>query len=136
MFTLKRLDRVEEFAKTFMQYHWTWLYSPHGFIISDDPLVRWHHLSQRWKFGIRRANVEITMPLSTHLCLRMNQSKRNDHGQMMYCPKALSAEYNRRQRLASTGHVYSGQRSLLESFAAAVVKPAKRKARSLGGEGW
>jgi hypothetical protein len=121
-----RTTRVEDFAAILLGYHWTWLYSPHGFVIGDNPLVRWHGPSQRWNFGIRRANVEITVPLSAHLCLRMNRRKRRDRGQVMYCPRALAAEYNRRQRLASIAHVYAGDPALLRAVAAARLKRPKR----------
>lgn len=69
------------------------------------------------------------MPLSTRLCLRMTRRKRNDHGRVQPCPKALAAEYNRRQRLAAIGHVYAGDAMLLAAVAAAVMKRPKRAVR-------
>jgi hypothetical protein len=120
-----------EFAVILCQYHWTWLYSSHGFVIGDNPLTRWHVLRQRANVGVRQGNVEITMPLSHNLCLRMERRKWNDHGQIMFCSKAQTAEYNRRQALAAEACVYAGSSRLLESIAAVRVKTPKRPLRGL-----
>lgn len=119
-------SKIHAFANMLCEYHWTWLYSPHGFVIGDNPLVRWHALSQRWNFGIARGNVEITMPLGTHLCLRLRRRRERDHGQVMLCPRAMTTEYNRRQRLAAIAHVYAVAEGLLREVAAPRLDKPKR----------
>jgi hypothetical protein len=116
---------LEKRAEMLGGYQWTWLYSPHGFIISDNPFNRWHELSQGWNSGIVRDN-QITMPLSANLCLKIERRKWQDNGRLIHCPRAVAAEYNRRQRLAATSHVYSGDPELLQGHAAARPKGAKR----------
>jgi hypothetical protein len=124
-FYLKTSD-IQGFARAFSRYHWTWLYGRHEFVISDNPLMRWHEISQRWNYGILRSGVEITMPLGSRLCLVMTQRKRIDNGQVMYCSRATVAEYNRRQRLTALEHVYSGNRDLLKRIAVAQPQRPKR----------
>lgn len=121
-----KTSNIHGFARAISHYHWTWLYSRHDFVISDNPLMRWHELSQRWNYGILRSGVAITMPLGSRLCLLMTQRKRNDHGQLMYCPRGTVAEFNRRQRLTALEHVYSGDRDLLKAVAVAQPKRPKR----------
>jgi hypothetical protein len=116
--------RLEAFAEMLCGYHWTWLHSPHGFVIGDNPLLRWHEPSQRWNYGIVRGQVEITMPLSAHLCLLLRRQKISDHGQIMYCPRRQAAEFNRRQRLGAISYVYGGDPALLRPIAAARVRSA------------
>jgi len=125
-----RTAQYDRFAEVICGYQWTWYRTRHEFIISDNPLCRWHELSQHFKFGLNRANVVVSIPLSFKTCLYMSRKRNNYHDNIMFCSKALTAEFNRRQRLTAFAHLYGGDKSLLQMMVPAVVKPPKRMPRS------
>lgn len=105
---------VEHFGKILLGYEWVWLYSPHGFVISDDPLVSWHLESRKWEYGIARKGVEITLPLSTNLCLRMQQHPSKAKGQLKHIRLMESRALNCRQRLSAIKYVYGNKSETLD----------------------
>lgn len=109
-----RKNKSEDFACQLCDYEWVWLYSWYGFVIGDNPLVRWHAKSQRWNYGINRRGVEITMPLGVNLCLRLDQRPRHHGGHIITCTKQETRVYNCRQRLASIKYVYGNSLDALD----------------------
>jgi len=106
----------EKFAPILCQYQWTWFYSRGGFVIGDNPLIRWSRCERKWDYGIKRAGIEITFPISASLCLRIRPERENHRDRVLHAPKRLVWQYNRRQRCAAFSYVYSGERKLLEPW--------------------
>jgi hypothetical protein len=117
-----RTTDLPEFAKILCEYNWVWLYSPHGFVIGDNPLARWSTKHQRWNYGIRK-NIEITLPLGKNLCLRLDRRKWQHNNRLQYCPRELTHVYNMRQRLAAIKAVYGPSQKPLE----ALLRPISRR---------
>lgn len=119
---------LEAASEQLLPYSWHWLRSDHGFIIGDDPFLRWHAKSQNWRVGISK-ELEITFPISSHLCLLMVRRKHRDSGQIHLCSKNLSIEYNRRQRLAATTFIYGKSFDLVKENVPACQRPELRGRR-------
>lgn len=104
---LKSFD-PPKYARILCHYQWLWLYRPNGFIIGDNPLIRRHKRKGNHDTGVNHSNVEITMPLGSHLCILMRKRWRRYDGRLIQCSARLAKEYNRRQRLAAISYVYHG----------------------------
>lgn len=104
--TYLRNNSGDKFAEILCQYHWTWLRTQETFVIGDNPLVRWHIKTQRCNYGIRRSGVEITMPLTSNLCLRLTRTIRRDPELVKRCTPKQTRLFNERQRLAAVKFVY------------------------------
>ncbi|MDB5330015.1 MAG: hypothetical protein JWP03_1166, partial [Phycisphaerales bacterium] len=115
-----RMANIDKYADILCNYEWNWLSSIHGFIMGDNPLVRWNERLGRWNMGIATPRVEITLPLAHNLCLRMNEKTNNKSiknvGQVIPCKRQQTRIYNRRQRIAAISFVYAGERKLLEPW--------------------
>jgi hypothetical protein len=109
-----RNNRSHEVARRLCQYDWNWLKSRYQFVIGDNPLVRWDLKSGRWNIGVNRQDVEITMPLELHLCLRLNQGPRIRCESLQDCDETLTRLYNCRQRLAAVKYVYGSSPEALD----------------------
>lgn len=103
----------EEVVRHLVQYTWVWLSSDTGFVIGDNPLVRWHDKTRTWDVGIHRHGVEITIPLSKSLCLLIEKPRRRYDGCLVHCNSGRTRELNLRQRFASVNHVYGPKEDLL-----------------------
>ena len=112
-----RKNKSEDFARRFCECEWVWLYSWYGFVIGDNPLIRWHAKSQRWNYGINKSGVEITIPLGLNLCLRLDQRPRHHGGHIIKCNKQETRLYNCRQRFGATKYVYGNSPDTLNSIA-------------------
>lgn len=97
-----------KYARILCHYQWVWLYRPNGFIIGDNPLIRWHRPKSKHNAGVNQSNVEVTMPLSSHLCLLMRKRWKRYDGTLVRCSARQSRVFNRRQKLAAISFVYYG----------------------------
>ena len=114
-------DRMERLAAHLLDLEWVWLQSRYGFVIGDNPLCRWSRRTGNWDYAVTRRDVEITIPLSSSLCLRMSR-RRQKKRRALLCGRKLSETYNRRQVLSSVYNVYGSHRRLRPVAARAVRK--------------
>lgn len=111
---LMRNNSSEYFARRLCDYDWQWLHSRHGFVIGDNPLIRWDVRRQKWNCGIDNSGIQITMPLGLNLCLLLNQGHRLDCNYLLDCNKQDTRAYNCRQRLAAIKYVYGNSPEVLD----------------------
>lgn len=114
---------VRGYAAVMLQYQWQWLWSDHGFVIGDNPLVRWNAKLQRWDYGLRRTGTEVTMPLTPNLCLMLQRPSRRYDGELIHCSARMTRRLNMRQRFAAEQNVYAANPALLEPLARPVFPP-------------
>lgn len=110
---MRRID-ADQIASRLCAFDWEWLRSRDGFVIGDNPLVRWHAASRRWNYGIANPGVEITMPLGRNLCLRLVRTGSRHDGHLIDCTDEQTRVYNCRQRLAAIKYVYGGSARALD----------------------
>jgi len=104
-------DRMRRFAARLLRFQWLWLWSEYGFVIGDNPLCRWSKRNSRWNYGLNHRDIEITIPLSQHICLRL-QRRQSRAKIALHCNREQTITYNRRQRVSAVYNVYGCQRRL------------------------
>ncbi len=109
-----RNNSSEKYAAKLCEYHWSWYRTQSAFVIGDNPLIRWHEKSQRWNYGIKRPGVEITMPITVNLCLRLTRTIRRNPEQVKRCTERQTRIFNVRQRLAAVRCVYGNSPDALD----------------------
>jgi len=109
-----RSASTAEYAKILLGYEWVWLYSHHGFVICDDPLVSWHLASRRWEYGIAREGVEVTMPLTLNVCLCLQQHAAKQKTRLHRISRTEARTLNCRQRLSAIKYVYGNSPDILD----------------------
>ncbi|HEV2292266.1 MAG TPA: DUF4238 domain-containing protein [Tepidisphaeraceae bacterium] len=92
-------DRAREFAEWLMRLNWSWVHSNYGLVIGDDPLCQWSTQRGVWEYGIVFRDIEITMPFSKHLCLRISRTIPASE-LVTSCGREMSRRFNHRQILS------------------------------------
>jgi hypothetical protein len=118
-------ERMNAYAARLLRFQWVWMWSEYGFVIGDNPLCRWSKHTGKWNYGLAQKDVEITIPVSQNLLLRMQ--RRQSHAKtILYCNRELTQKYNRRQVLSSVGKVY-GPHYRLNALAEHLMRKYERR---------
>lgn len=97
---------------------WTWIHCSTELVIGDAVVCRWHVSSSTPHYGIHKDGVEITVPLTRHLCLLIRQPTDGiTDGDNTECDEARTTELNTRQIQSATRTVYAPYRYLLKKEA-------------------
>lgn len=121
-------DRIARYAKHLLRMQWTWFYSAHGFVISDNPMAVWHRSRNNWQedYGIARKGIEITFPFTRSLCLRLRRRQIRTH-RVLYCNGRNTRRFNRRQLLGSYQRVFGPSKRIID-LAAQLKRQLARRA--------
>jgi hypothetical protein len=116
-----RSSGIDDFADAIASYNWVWLKSNHTFVISDNPLVRWHVPTGNFNCGLRYPGTEMTIPLGIDLCLKIEQRSSTNDGRVMPCDERQTRVYNCRQRFVAVRNVYGNSDYALDFVAREVM---------------
>lgn len=120
-------ERVEAYASRLIPMQWVWLETRQQFILGDNPLCRWSKRTGGWNHGLDQKDIEITIPLSQRICLRL-QRPQSRADRVVHCDEAMTREYNRRQAVSSVYNIY-GPETTLRPLVARYVKDALKNGR-------
>ena len=107
------------------KFQWVWLRSREPLVIGDNPFCRVEKATGELSGPIRRMT-EITMPLSSQLCLLLEPPHREYAPHVIECPSEDTRRLNLRQRFAATKYVYAGDEAVLASLRQAERPSPKR----------
>ena len=105
-------QRIEDIARRLLAFQWVWMESKSGFVIGDNPLCRWSRSNRRLDYGIKHKDVEITIPLTRTITLRL-QRKQSGAKEALICNRQTSEQYNARQTISAHEAVFGARRVLL-----------------------
>jgi hypothetical protein len=118
-------ERTQLFARYLLRLHWTWFGSRIGFVVGDSPVCRWSTRTGKWDYGMAHRDVELTVPLTRSVCLRMRCAQ-SRASKLVMCNQRRTDEWNMRQMQAAHQYVY-GSEAVLRPMAQALVARAIRQ---------
>lgn len=103
----------EQLGSFLAELNWSWLTTDGDFIIADTAIARWHVATSTPHYGINRAGVELTIPFSKTLTLRMSVNG-VENTLVEQCGEETMASLNARQLASAVRMVYAPSPRLLK----------------------